>query len=78
MGVAAGEWQQSRLKRHEALEVSIDKDPSMPPKDRLESLQLHVPELFAHVSLKGFKRLISQVGIRVAWNIRVSVWPQPV
>ncbi|CAB1119255.1 unnamed protein product [Ectocarpus sp. CCAP 1310/34] len=33
----------------------------MPPKDRLESLQLQVPELFAHVSLKGFKRLISQV-----------------
>ncbi|CBJ30981.1 Mannosyl-oligosaccharide 1,2-alpha-mannosidase, family GH47 [Ectocarpus siliculosus] len=33
----------------------------MPPKDRLESLQLHVPELFAHVSPKGFKRLISQV-----------------
>ncbi|CAN0218584.1 unnamed protein product [Ectocarpus sp. 8 AP-2014] len=60
VGVAAVEWQQSRLKRHEALVVSIDKDPSMPPKDRLESLQLHVPELFAHVSLKGFKRLISQ------------------
>ncbi|CAN0450818.1 unnamed protein product, partial [Ectocarpus sp. 12 AP-2014] len=65
VGVAAGEWQQSRLKRHEALVVSIDKDPSVPPKDRLESLQLHVPELFAHVSLKGFKRLISQAGKRV-------------
>ncbi|CAM9915035.1 unnamed protein product [Ectocarpus fasciculatus] len=60
LGVAAGEWRQSRLTRQEALVSSIDLDPSMPPKDRLESLQLHVPELFAHVSLKGFKRLISQ------------------
>ncbi len=33
----------------------------MSPKDRLRDLQLHAPELFQHVSIKGLKRLIAQV-----------------
>lgn len=33
----------------------------MSPKDRLQDLQLHAPELFEHVSVKGLKRLIAQV-----------------
>lgn len=32
----------------------------MPPKDRLQHLRLNMPELFEHVSLRGFKRLIAQ------------------
>ena len=51
----------SRILRHEALENSLLDNPSTPPKDRLRSLQLHMPELFRHVSPKGFKRLIDKV-----------------
>lgn len=57
-GVAS---QTLRSRRHEALAVSIGNKSSMPPKDRLQDLQLHMPDLFGHVSLKGFKRLVSQV-----------------
>lgn len=40
---------------------SISQDESLSPKDRLRDLQLHAPELFEHVSVKGLKRLIAQV-----------------
>lgn len=59
LGAAAS--RRLRVRRQEALVMSVSKSPSTPPKDRLHDLQLHLPELFSHVSLKGFKRLLSQV-----------------
>eukprot|EP00903_Cladosiphon_okamuranus_P011485 g10817.t1 len=53
--------QQSRLRRQKALVTSVKTDESMPLKDRFQHLQLHMPELFEHVSLNGFKRLMTQV-----------------
>ncbi|CAM9228299.1 unnamed protein product, partial [Scytosiphon promiscuus] len=50
-----------RFRRLEALMMSLGMENYMPPKDRLQDLRLQQPELFSHVSLKGFKRLISQV-----------------
>lgn len=57
---------------------SVRKDESMPPNDRLKDLQLHMPELFEHVSLKGFKRLIAQVceasdEVRVGGSQRLKI-----
>lgn len=52
-----------RTLRREALRLSLDITGSLPPKDRLEKLKRQTPQLFEHVSINGFKRMLSQVNI---------------
>ena len=49
----------------------------MSPNDRLRDLQQHMPELFEHVSVKGLKRLMAQVGNARGLGVRTgleAVW----
>lgn len=54
----------TRVLQRIEIEASLLANPSIPPKDRLQDLQTSMPALFEHVSIKGFKRLISQVSAK--------------